>query len=333
MLSKIIFPSLLMGILFYAPGQKCFAQINSNVDRESSSISADSSFFIGGVSLSLLRKGQVELNSTSQISSYQWGIKKLAEASPIVNRFRTTQFITRMDAYLGMSESGRWDLGLRAEYNRTRIDDNATASPFDVFLSSDNTTIGKQEFGKSYGGLSRLGVRFRLKPFAKNDGFTVLGGYAVTTLKSEELQRNLQAESDQVDLSLIYSKTISPRVYYYFALSGFFNPSNRVDTIANYSSALSFYLVNLSLNNKLVFYPGLTYAVVGEPILVANGNRQLAWTYREITGFLGLQFQLSRSFVLSASYSIPITREFSNRWFSFITPSHTAGSLSARFLF
>lgn len=326
---KIISLFLLGSYLIVSP---CLAQGPfGNLDD----LGADSSLFIGGSSVMLLEKGNVEVNLSSTLNTFILGRQRFRESSPFIDRFRSTTLINRADVYLGTSETGRWDLGLRTEYTRRRFDNGASSSPFAVLegqQDNPNFSEAENDIDNSFGGLSRVGIRFRLKPFTQNNKFTVTGGYSIGTIKSERLQQNLNATSDQMDLSMIYFKDLNPRSFYYVAVSGFFDPKNKVDLINNYTLAGTLAFINLSLNNRVAFYPGLSYAISAEPPIEASGQKGLVWTSRRFTGFLGGQLQFNRRLLLNASFNMGITSRLSNPWVEIIPRSETTVNLFLRVL-
>ena len=130
---------------------------------------SDTSLFIGGSSLTLLKKNALEVNMLSSLTSFQLGVREARETSPYADLSRLTDFSSRMDAYLGMSRNGRFDLGFRLEYRRRRRDNAARSSVGEVF-NDYNPRQGLWD--NSFGGVSRAGLRFRLQPLANNQKLT-----------------------------------------------------------------------------------------------------------------------------------------------------------------
>ncbi|MDW3648076.1 MAG: hypothetical protein R8P61_13495 [Bacteroidia bacterium] len=293
------------------------------------SLLSDTSLFIAGSSLTLLRKNAIELNVLTSLSSFQLGVREARETSPYADLSRLTDFSSRMDAYLGMSRNGRFDLGFRLEYRRRRLDNAARSSVGEVF-NEYNPQQGLWD--NSFGGISRAGLRFRLKPLAKNQKFTVFGGYSAAVLKSEEFQDGLAVTADRLDLNLAYFTPLNNRVYYFFSVNGFTDLENREDSLANYQAGANFALIHTSINRRFTVYPGLNYSINAEPVNELSGKSGLAWTSQQFAAFLGIQLQFNSRFLLNTTASFPISSRFSSPWLGIVPRSTSSISLGLRIL-
>ena len=290
---------------------------------------SDTSLFIGGASLTLLRKNSLEVNVLTSLTSFQLGVRETRETSPYADLSRLTDFSSRMDAYLGMSRNGRFDLGIRMEYRRRRRDHAARSSVGEVF-NEYNPQQG--QWDNSFGGISRAGLRFRLQPLANNPKLMLYGGYSAALLKSEEFQEGLGVTADRLDLNLAYFTPLNNQVYYFFSINGFTDLENRKDTLANYQAGANFALIHTSINRRFTIYPGLNYSINAEPVHELSGKSGLAWTSQQFAAFLGLQLQLNSRFLLNSTTSFPISSRFSSPLLGIVPRSTSSLSLGLRML-
>ena len=219
----------------------------------------------------MLKTGQAEIISNGFINSYWIAFHQNGENSPVVDRFRKTQFTSDLFGYYGISATGRWDVGLHLKYARSRLDNAASSSMFRVFdqeISESTVDPTFDPFGildRSFGGLASVGVRVRVKPILNRPEFIVNGGYAFSTVKDETKQNQLTADRDIFDLGFSYYRNISDNVFYFISGLGQFYIPSTVRDEALYTTSLSFYLIHRSNNFKWTFYPGLSYGVGFKP--------------------------------------------------------------------
>ncbi|MEL6251035.1 MAG: hypothetical protein AAFR87_03390 [Bacteroidota bacterium] len=304
-------------------------QAQSEESEEGLSLLSDTSLFIGGSSLTLLRKNALEVNLFSSITSFQIGVRKSRETSPYADLSRLTDFSSRMDAYLGMSRNGRFDLGFRLEYRRRRRDNAARSSIGEVF---DSYNPQQGLWDNSFGGVTRAGLRFRFQPLANNQRLTMYGGYSAAVLKSEEFQEGLAVTADRVDLNIAYFTPLNNQVYYFFSLNGFTDLQNREDTLSNYQLGANFALIHTSINRRFTIYPGLNYSINAEPVNELSGKSGLAWTSQQFAAFLGAQLQFNSRFLLNTTITFPISSRFSSPWLGIVPRSTSSLSLGLRLL-
>ncbi|MEM8887092.1 MAG: hypothetical protein AAGD28_03825, partial [Bacteroidota bacterium] len=303
-------------LLFSLHTEPMIAQ--SEESEEGISLLSDTSLFIGGSSLTLLRKNALEVNVLTSLTSFQLGVREARETSPYADLSRLTDFSSRMDAYLGMSRNGRFDLGFRMEYRRRRRDNAARSSLGEVF---NEYNPQQALWDNSFGGISRAGLRFRLQPLANKQNLTLYGGYSAAVLKSEKFQEGLGVTADRVDLNLAYFTPLNNQVYYFFSINGFTDLENREDTLANYQAGANFALIHTSINRRFTIYPGLNYSINAEPVNELSGKSGLAWTSQQFAAFLGLQLQFNSRFLLNSTASFPISSRFSSPWLGIVPRS------------
>ncbi len=289
----------------------------------------DMSFFISGIAANILPKDRVEILTYSSINSYWLAIHQSPLESPVRDRLRVTQFTTNVEGYFGFSNSQRWDLGLRLQYARYRLDNEARSSPFRVFENLENPPL-ENGLDQNYHGLTGVGLRARVLPIASVPSLTINAGYTVASVKSEEKQQRLNAQRDILDLGIAYFIDLNPNNYYYFlANTSAYLPSETLNQ-SLYSSSVSFFMVHLAFGQKLVLYPGLSYHLTYKPPTYGNGF--LVKTNEQLLAFGGIQYQPSSNFNISLSLAYPLVWKDNNLLVEQVGNSYSYASLGLRVL-
>ena len=122
----------------------------------------EQSFIVSGAASSVLRSGEGEIIVNSSLISYWLAFHQNGNDSPVLDRLRNTVFNTDISGYYGISQNGKWDIGVQLGYTRTRLDNAASSSPWKVFDKSPdvdadidapfNTQIKLDE---SFGGIAK----------------------------------------------------------------------------------------------------------------------------------------------------------------------------------
>ncbi len=289
----------------------------------------NTSFFISGIAANILPKDRVEILAYSSLNSFWLAIHESVEESPVRDRLRATRFTTNVEGYFGFSNSQRWDLGLRLQYARYRLDNEARSSPFRVFENFETPAV-ENGLDQNYQALTGIGVRARFMPIASVPALTLNGGYTVASVKSEEKQQRLNAQRDIFDLGAAYFLEMNANTYYYFlANTSVFLPSEILNE-ALYNSSVSFFLVQMAFGQKFVFYPGLSYNLTYKS--PAYGNQFLVRTNDQLLAFAGIQYQPGSNFNVNMSLAYPLFWNDSNLLVEQVRESYTLVSLGLRFL-
>ena len=244
--------------------------------------SLEKSFIVNGGASTVLASGDAEIIWNNTLASYWIAIHQNGRNSPIIDRIRQTQFISDLYGFYGVSPSGQWDIGLQLRYLRARKDNAATSSMYRVFQSTSDDEGGNPDaaseaagivFDDSFGQLAGAGLRFRVKPFKLRPEFVINGGYMISTVRNENTQLQLGAGRDMFDVGFTYYKEINRNTYYF--ISGLFAvnfPTSVDDPLPIefrdeylYNTNLNFFLVQRTNDNKLTFYPGLSYGLNFKP--------------------------------------------------------------------
>jgi hypothetical protein len=293
----------------------------------------EESFFFGGLSATILEPGRVEVNFYSSLFSSWLAVHESVLESPVRDRLRLSEFNANVEAYYGLSATGRWDLGLRLKHGRRRLDNSAQSSPFKVFDGSRGTDEANN-FGtdKTYSGLKEVGIRFRLMPFESVPELTLNAGYSFSPIKSEEDQQFLVADRNSIDLNLSYYVSLnqSQTSFYYFILNGTAYLPSSINDEALYNTTASFFIIQ-RLGSRLALYPGLSYNLAFKPPSV--GDKSLIRTNTQILGQLGLQFQATPNFSFNVSGALPFLLKSSNLLVRQVRESFSFASVGGRMLF
>lgn len=309
------------------------------------------SFYIGGISPNVLTQGNVEVNFYTSLFSNWLAQQAAIIESPVVDRWRFTEFSANVEAYTGVTKNGRWDIGLRLKYARTRLDNSARSSPFKVFHTGNDEVDGRlsvgnnEEVDRNYSGFKEIGLRFRVVPFTKVPALTINGGFSFSPIRDVTDAWNLQADRNSLDLNLAYHVSLNNNAYYYFIgnWTGLSPSSIKADTNDDgfidraiddkwrYNTGFSFFVVQLFANRKIAVYPGLSYNIgYKKP---DQGDQSLIKLNEQVLGVLGVQYQPSNNISWNISTALPLVLKTTNRLFKPVAESYSFVSIGGRFLF
>ncbi|MCB0670091.1 MAG: hypothetical protein KDC80_29895 [Saprospiraceae bacterium] len=291
------------------------------------------SFIISGAASAVLREGQAEVIFNNNLVSYWIAFHENGKDSPILDRLRNSLFMSELSGYYGVSNSGRFDVGIQVGYSRTRLDNSSSSSPFRVFRSSDETAleeggISQVQFDNSFGGLAYAGVRFRFKPIAYEPGFLLTGGYSVSTFNKENRQVQLGADRDFFDLGASYYKSVTQNVFYFFSgnLRGYL-PSDVTDQ-SLYNSSFNFFLIHRTNNQKLTFYPGISYNLAFKPS--TYDSHPFIKSTEFLFAYGGIQYSFNRKVNVFLTMGIPLFINIVNPLQDIVRESYSITVLGAR---
>ena len=254
--------------------------------------SLEQEFIVGGASSTVLKTGEAEIISNNTLTSFWLAFHQTNENSPVLDRFRQTQFISDLYGFYGVSPSGRWDIGLHLRYNRSRVDNAATSSMFKVFEKEG--AIDEDDpasfLDNSFGGMASIGVRFRVKPIKRDPRLLVSGGYSLKTITGETKARQLGADRNLADIGVTYYRELNQRTYYFFGGTGqVYFPTPSVNDEYLFNTSGSFFLIQRTINNKFTFYPGLVYSLTFRPSELKSQPALIKST-EFLLGYAGVQY-------------------------------------------
>lgn len=318
---------LIIGVLLFAQAEaQKFRYSIPGLD------SLEESFIVSGASSTILKSGDAELISNNTLTSYWLAFHENGKNTPILDRFRQTQFTSDLFGFYGVSPAGQWDLGLHLRYRRTRIDNAATSSMFKVFEKEETIDPdAPRVLDRSLGGLASIGLRFRIKPIRSNPRLVVNGGYSIKTITGEVKARQLGADRNSADLGVTYYTSISNNVYYF--LSGTaqaFFPTQNVNEEYLYNVGASFFLIQRTTNNKLTFYPGLSYSLVFRPSRLTNPENSLIKTAEFLLAYGGLQYAPVSKYNFFLLGGFPLTITVTNPQQEIVRESYSTITLGFR---
>jgi len=314
----------------------CF--LNGLAQKEISA--PDEDLFISGLSPNILQKGALEVNFYATLFSNWNAFYESARASRIVDRRRVTDFSTNIDAYYGVTENGRWDIGIRVNYGRRLDANDAKSAVFDVFKNKVAMETTLKGTDKTYKGFKELGLRIRLLPFKSIENLTINAGYSHAPAVAEETQQFLGSDRNSFDVNASYYVNLNTRTnnsYYYFILGGrVFIPKgdslddeNNFNDEVGYDTNASFFLIQRI--NRLMIFPGLTYGIGFKPPFVAG--KSLIKTNEQVLVSLGLQFEFTDNFSLNLTSALPLVLENSFKLVQPVKESYSFISIGGRLLF
>ena len=300
-------------------------------------------FIIQGGASTVLRDGQTEIITNASLISYQVQAHQNGDNSPIIDRFRTTQFVTDLFAFHGFSTSGRFDLGVQIRYLRSRLDNSATSSPLKVFESEgDFSSVDPEvdpsgKLDNSFGAVAYAGPRFRFKPLLRRPEWVINGGFLFKTVDDEQEQNVLAADRNIFELGSTFYQSISSNVLYF--LSGNFQvflPGDEPDAIfinqdrdkALYNTNVAAYIIYRTNNRKWSIFPGLSYGVSFKPSEFDENN--LIRTQDFLFAFGGIQYAQNNRLNIFASAGFPLQIDVKNPLVQITRQSYSLVSLGFR---
>ncbi|MCB0688242.1 MAG: hypothetical protein KDC53_17010 [Saprospiraceae bacterium] len=291
------------------------------------------SFIVSGAASSVLRQGQTEFIFNNSLISYWIAFHENGKNSPILDRLRNTLFLSELSGYYGISSSGRIDAGIQVGYARTRLDNSSSSSPFRVFRKTTNENINEEAFTQvrfddSFGGLAYVGARLRFKPITYEPGFILTAGYSVSTIKDESQQVQLNADRDFFDLGASYYKSVTNNVYYFFSTSLRGYLSSDVTPESLYNSSFNFFLIHRTNNQKLTFYPGISYNLAFKPS--TYDSHPFIKSTEFLFAYGGLQYSINRKANIFLTMGIPLFINIINPLQDIVRESYSVTVLGAR---
>lgn len=279
-----------------------------------------------GVSAVVLPKDATEINLINSASSFWVAFNEYdgqLEAMRVTNRVRYTRADHLLRISHGFSRSGRWDLGADLYYTRVRVDDAARSTPGRVYTNRE--TPG----GKTYSGLSAVGVQARLVPFAHLPELTLRVGMSYPLARTEALRAQLGAQRTQYFVSGAWLNRLGPAALTF--LQGDFraylrHPENEAALLA---PSVGGYLLFELPRERWYIFPGLTYNAVfqqfakGYPYRFAN---------QQLYGSLGVLFRPREVFNVLVSTQIPFLFDSGSTRAIWVRESYSGVNVGLRFI-
>ncbi len=298
-------------------------------------------FIVGSGVSTVLKSGQTEVLFNSTLASYWIAFHENGNNSPVSNRIRNTNWTSEVTALHGISYSGRFNIGLKVRYTRSRLDEVASSSPFRVF---GNKETESQKFRSNpsvdttFAGLSHIGISMRFKPFVRIPELVLTGGYLRSTVNDDFKREQLQAR-DIADIGLTYYRPISNNVFYFFgaqlqAALPFKSESTSQLAFAKplYTSTTSFYLVHMSKNKKIIIYPGLSYSLSFKPSEYSDQSGLLKTT-EFLFAFASVQYAMNVRNSVSFTAGFPLISEVTNPQIEIVGKSYSLAQVIVRSVF
>lgn len=300
------------------------------------SLDSIETFIVSGGSSTILQNGKAEIILNNTLTSNWIAIHESTKNSPILDRYRQTLFSSDLYGYYGISQSARWDIGLHLKYVRSRFDNEATSSMFNVFeagsksssVTPDNPTNSTIILDKSFGGLAGAGIRFRIKPAERVPELVVNGGYTLTTVKDPQEQRQLNADRDIADIGVTYYKDLTKHIFYFFGASAAAYFPSALNDEYLFNTNLYFYIIHRTENRKFTFYPGLAYGLAFKP--AQFDQAALIRTIDYLFAYGGVQFAPNANFNVFVTGGFPLSIELKHPQQEIVKNSYSTVSLGIR---
>ena len=279
-----------------------------------------------GVSAVILKKDQTEINLVNSLSSFWIAINDYngeIQATRITNRYRYSRADHLLRVSHGFSKNGSWDLGADLYYTRTRLDDEARSSALRVFGNENSAN------GKTYSGVSAVGVQVRFMPFRNLPELTLRAGLSQPLARSEELRLRLNAQRTQLFLSGVYSTRIGPSslVFLQADMKSFLRTEENKRAL--FVPGTAGYIVFETPNQQWFFFPGLSYNMVLQQ--GAKGSKYKK-SSESMFGNLGVLYRPNLKLSLLLSGQIPFIFESGSTRSIWVRESYVGVNSGARYI-
>ncbi|HTI94304.1 MAG TPA: hypothetical protein VL727_27105 [Puia sp.] len=242
--------------------------------------------FIPAISSVMIQKDQAEINLFNSLvtaNRYRGDNGDIADLGA-----RQTYFYSTLQLTYGISQKSKLNIGLDINTIAGRVDLDRTSSVFKVF---DSHVEGNSKYAKA---VTSIAPRLRWRPLKKSYNFTIQTSVGIPISISSEKQPVLGQSQFYLLTQFLYNQPLSKRLFLFTQYSFQYN-FKRDYTPASIISPLTFYLSFL-IPKKVILFGLLNYV----PIYSHYNN----WTYRyTFQPGGGLQYQISRSFLINGYYT------------------------------
>lgn len=279
--------------------------------------------FYTGISPVILAKDGFEANFLNSMTSFWLASNEynpFTNSTRIANRYRITRFQQLLRVNYGFSKSGRWDLGAELQYTHSRLDDNARSSPFKVLG-------GDTESGKTFRGVSLLGLRVRVAPFDGLPELTLQGMAYFPVNRSEEVRAQLGSQRTQLGLLATFFQQLNPRAFYFLQADWRTNLSNSDLDRTTHVPSVSGYLV-FNATESIYIFPGMTYS----PTLQKLSSGPFRRVNQQLLGSIGALYQPADAFGIMFNFQVPFILESGSQSTEWVRESYSAFTLGFRVL-
>jgi len=213
---------------------------------------------------------------------------------------RYTYLINTLQVTHGISESGRFNVGLDFSYRTGRQDIDAKSSPLKV-LGNDNKGLIQYERA-----ITSVGIRARYLPFMTNN-FVVQQTFYIPLGAASNQSMFLGDNRYALNTQLLYNYLISRKMFLFV----------QADILVRFRDARA----NADFTNPINVYT--SYLLTKHIFPFALIGMTNAWDYnfdhtrQFFTYGVGLQYQYNTMFTINLFYSDVFSGENSNRWKTF----------------
>mgnify|MGYP002401583487 CR=1 FL=1 len=259
--------------------------------------------------------------------------EQLPEVEPgEISRSTTLQHILQLT--YGVSESGRFNLGLDLHYLHFRLDADPDNSPLKVLKSTASDTVvtdpdNEDILAISFHTLSRVGLRFRWVPSPYLPELTLQGGVLFpASFQAPSTKRVLDLARTELWVQGNFYHTLGEGLY------GFANAGAAIklpDELQRQTTLTP--LASLIVAKEI---PGDLLIVFAQTAFNARFNDQykaglLNTGYQWLAG-VGAQLQFSDHFSLSAEFQKPIVNDYKSLSLGYVSGSLTNFSINLRYI-
>ena len=279
--------------------------------------------FYTGISPIILERNATEINFLNNVNSFWWALKEYNPdnlSTRVANRYRYTRVEQLLRVTYGFSKNKNWDLSGELKFAHARLDDAARSSLFKVF-SKD--TVG----GKSYHGLSTIGLRGRWMPFSNIPELTLQGTLQYPIARSAEERKWLDAQRTQIGLAATYYIQSGENIYFFFQTDW----STRLKSTDNHRMT---HLASIGTNvvirvweQQFFVFPGLNYGLTLQKF---SSKGSLHRINQSLFGNAGVFIQPNPRFSVMLNLQLPFILESGSQYIEYVRESFTGFTLGIR---
>lgn len=283
--------------------------------------------FFTGLSPVILAQNKAEINLVNNLTSY-WIVSKQFNPDLLTGfqtdrkRFSRTEHVLR--ASYGFSKNKRWDLGVELKFAQARLDEAARSSPFRVFGNDTET-------GKTYRGLTGVGLRLRTQPFKNIPELTLQGTATypqISATSTENERAQLDAQSLQAGIAATYYVQSGEKMFYFLQFDWSMRFKNAENKRSKHFPSLSAVAVVKTWEDRWFVFGGLNYGMTVQQF--SDGG--LYRLSQALFGSGGVFYQPTPKFSIVLSTQLPFMFESGLRSIDLPRESFTGFSLGFRSL-
>lgn len=263
-----------------------------------------------GLSPLLVPSGQLELLFYNALSTQK---NERLPVNPPGEISRSTSLQHILQVTYGVSESGRFNVGLDLHYLHYRFDANSEHSALKVLRNTASDTLvtdadNKDVLAFSFHMLSRVGLRFRWVPSENLPELTLQGGLLFpASYQTPATKRALNIARTQLWLQGNFYQLLGEGLYGFASAGAYLSLPSETQHQTSFTPIVNVVVAKEISDLFIVFAQTAFNAGFNKQYKAGLQNTNLQWL-----GGLGAQLQLSNHFSISAEFQKPFVNTYNS---------------------